>query len=75
MCVYSTCKLGIQPKSGDRSAQISTGRVESCKGKRYRAKEIVAERSKVMQGECELYEGGMREETGSAYTRGRAREC
>lgn len=33
MCVYSTCKPGIQPESGDRSARISTGRVEGCKGK------------------------------------------
>jgi hypothetical protein len=31
--------------------------VLSCEGQRYRAKEIVAETSKLMQCECALYEG------------------
>jgi hypothetical protein len=46
-----------RPLRADMYRAIGGNVVLSCKGRRYRAKEIVAETSKLMQCECALYEG------------------
>lgn len=62
MWVYGGCNLwvSVQPETGDRSAQISTGRVGAMRCCVARAevscKSTVAETSKLMQCECELYD-------------------
>jgi hypothetical protein len=59
-----------QPLRADMYTAIGGNVVLSCKGQRYRAKEIVAETSKLMQCECALYEGECERKQGpSAYTR------
>ena len=68
MCVYGACKLGGERGFSRNPATAPRGYVQgdrsnggnvvlSCYGQKYRAKEIVAETSKLMQCECALYEG------------------